>query len=88
MTQLRDDDVLLLWRALNRFRTGRSAGCAPRGRSPRSACPLYAGCPRWAQPDDQLQSYDETIEQTELRRAAWPCSRLLDALAPGVTHIG
>lgn len=83
-----DDEVLLLWRALTRFRSGRKAACAPRGKPPRSVCPLHAGCVRWTQPDDELLSFDETVEQTERRRAAWPCSRLLDLLAPGVTRIG
>jgi hypothetical protein len=30
----------------------------------------------------------ETLEQTALRQAEWPCSRLLDALSPQVTRIG
>ena len=88
MARVSDDEVLLLWRALTRFRAGSNAACAPERRSGASACPLYAACPRWGQPDDQQQSFEETAEQTERRRAAWPCSRLLDLLAPGVTRIG
>jgi hypothetical protein len=83
-----DAEVLLLWRALRAFRSGRKAACAPHGHPAQSDCPLFAGCPRWSEPDDQLLSFDETLEQTEVRRAAWPCSRVLDALAPGVTRIG
>jgi hypothetical protein len=30
---------------------------------------------------------DETMEQIEARRAAWPCSRILDLLTPEVTRI-
>lgn len=88
MTRVHEDEVLLLWRALHTFRSGSRAPCAPRGNPPRSACPLYLGCPRWSGPDDEDLSFDESIAQTEARRAAWPCSRVLDALGPGVTRIG
>jgi hypothetical protein len=88
MTRVSDDDVLLLWRALTRFRSGRKAACAPNGKPPRSSCPLYHGCSRWTEPDDELLSFEETLDQTDARRAAWPCSRLLDLLAPGVSRIG
>jgi hypothetical protein len=40
------------------------------------------------QPDGRAASMAETIEQTALRQAAWPCSRLLDVLSPQVKHIG
>jgi hypothetical protein len=87
MTHVSQDEVLLLWRALVRFRSGSRSACAPRGRPQRSNCPLYAQCPRWAERDDQRQTYDETFEQTEQRRASWPCTRLLDALRPDVSYI-
>jgi hypothetical protein len=31
---------------------------------------------------------DETLEQTETRRAAWPCTRLADLLSPELKRIG
>jgi hypothetical protein len=34
-----------------------------------------------------LLSLEETIEETERRRAAWPCSRLLDLLGPETRRI-
>jgi hypothetical protein len=50
---------------------------------------LHGHCPRWqGQPDDWVASLDETAEQTERRRATWPCSRLLDLLSPELTRIG
>jgi hypothetical protein len=82
------DEVLLLWRALRGFRSGRRPACAPRGRPSRSECPLFAGCDRWTGPDDYQLSLDESIEQTERRRSRWPCSRLLDLLGPELTRIG
>jgi hypothetical protein len=88
MSRVSEDEVLLLWRALRRFRSGKAAACAPRGRPPRSECPLYEGCDRWRGPDDYLLGLDETPEQTERRRASWPCSRVLDLLGPDVTHLG
>lgn len=88
MTRVDEDEVLLLYRALRTFRAGRNPACAPRGRPRRSECPLYGSCGRWAQPDDEGLSREETLERTEARRATWPCSRVLDALAPGVTRIG
>jgi hypothetical protein len=40
-------------------------------------------------PDDYLAaSMDETPEQTEQRRAAWPCARLADLLSPDLRRIG
>jgi hypothetical protein len=30
---------------------------------------------------------DETLEQTDARRASWPCSRILDLLTPDVRRI-
>jgi hypothetical protein len=83
-----DDEVLLLWRALSAFRSGRSPQCRPSGTPPQSACPLAAQCPRWQGPDDRLLSLEETIEETERRRAAWPCSRLLGLLGPETRRIG
>jgi hypothetical protein len=88
MATVDDDEVLLLWRALSTFRSGANPACRPHGRPPRSQCPLCDCCPRWQQPDDRQQSLDETLEQTERRRAAWPCSRLLDLLGPETRRIG
>lgn len=88
MAQVSEDEVLLLWRALSRLRSGRNPGCAARGRPPRSDCPLHGHCPRWGQPGDYIASMEETAEETERRRAAWPCTRLLDLLGPETRHIG
>jgi hypothetical protein len=82
------DETLVLWRALVHFRSGKRPACAPRGRPPRSACPLFNECPRWEQGDDRLLSLDENVEDTEQRRALWPCSRLLDLLDPDVNWFG
>lgn len=82
------DEVLTMWRALLRFRSGPRAACAPAGRSLRSECPLYSGCPRWQQRDDLELSLQEDFEETERRRAAWPCSRLLDLLDAEVDWVG
>lgn len=87
MAHVTDDEVLLLWRALGRFRSGRNPACALRGKPAYSICPLYHTCGRWSQPDDELLILDETPKQTERRRASWPCSRLLDVLGPDVTQI-
>jgi hypothetical protein len=80
MAVVSDDEVLLLWRALNAFRSGRRPACAPRARHETSRCPLAASCPRWHGPDDYELSLNEPVDETEERRAAWPCSRLLDVL--------
>jgi len=89
MSQVSQDEVLLLWRALRTFRSGGRPACAPRGRPRSSECPLYESCPRWrGQPDDRLASMEETTAQTERRRSTWPCSRLLELLSPDLTRIG
>jgi len=89
MSQVSEDEVLLLWRAVRSFRSGRQPACAPRGRPASSACPLYRSCPRWhGQPDDRHASLEETAEETERRRATWPCARLADLLSPELTQIG
>ena len=89
MSRVTEDEVLLLWRALRAFRSGQRPICAARGRPARSRCPLHDNCPRWhGQPDDWQASMDETAEQTEHRRSAWPCSRLLELLSPDLTRIG
>lgn len=88
MARVSEDEVLLLWRALVALRSGPRPACRAQGRPPRSPCPLHPSCPRWAGPDDYLASMEETLEQTQRRRAAWPCSRVLDLLSPEVTHIG
>jgi hypothetical protein len=89
MSQVSEDEVLLLWRALRTFRSGARPACAPHGRLRSSECPLYDSCPRWrGQPDDRLASMEETTAETERRRSSWPCSRLLDLLSPDLTRIG
>jgi hypothetical protein len=89
VSRVSEDEVLLLWRALRIFRSGRRPQCAARGRPPRSHCPLHKTCPRWrGQPDDWLASMEETADQTEHRRSSWPCSRLLELLSPELTRIG
>ena len=65
MARVNDDEVLLLWRALMAFRSGRRPACKATGRPPRSPCPLYEQCPRWAGPDDYYAVMEETPEQTE-----------------------
>jgi hypothetical protein len=87
MATVSDNEVLLLWRTLSVFRSSVSPGCRPEGNPPRSQCPLLARCPRWYGPDDRLLSLEETVEETERRRAAWPCSRLLDLLGPETRRI-
>jgi hypothetical protein len=88
MATVTDAEVLLLWRALTRFRTGRLPQCAPKGRPATSPCPFAAQCPRWQLPDDDyVRSLDESVEETEFRRADWPCSRLLELLGPTVSRI-
>ena len=88
MATVSTDEVLLLWRAVRTFRSGRKPGCAPHGKPLRSDCPLYVGCARWAGPDDFLLGLAESAEETERRRAGWPCSRVLELLSPDVTRIG
>ena len=82
MSQVSEDEVLLLWRALRTFRSGGRPACAPHGRPRSSECPLYDSCPRWrGQPDDRLASMEETTAETERRRSTghapgcWNCSR-------------
>jgi len=83
-----ESEVLLCWRALWHFRSGRRPTCAPHGSPATSLCPLFDACPRWrGQPDDYHASLDEDQDATERRRANWPCSRLLDLLSPeGTPH--
>ncbi len=89
MSSVSEDEVLLLWRALRAYRSGRQPPCRPRGRPARSDCPLQPGCPRWSgQPDDWTATLEETTTEIERRRASWPCSRLLELLSPELTRIG
>lgn len=87
MAKVNKEEVLLLWRALRHLRSGKLPPCAPRGKPPHSACPLYHQCDRWSGPDDYRLSLEETVEQTERRRARWPCSRILDLLGPDTSRI-
>ena len=57
-------------------------------RQGKACAPLYGGCPRWSGPDDYLAVMEETPEQTERRRSAWPCTRLADLLSPDLRRIG
>ena len=89
MSRVSEDEVLLVWRALRAFRSGRRPPCGARGNPARSECPLHDRCPRWAgQPDDWLASLEESPKEIERRRSAWPCSRLLELLSPELTRIG
>lgn len=89
MAAVSEAEVLLLWRALTSYRSGRHPRCAPRGRPATSSCPLVDGCPRWRSPDDDFaRALVETLDETDERRSAWPCSRLLDVLGPTTTRIG
>ncbi len=89
MSRVSDAEVLLLWRALRAFRSGRKPACAARGHPASSRCPVYESCPRWqGQPDDWAASLEETAEEIERRRMTWPCTRILDLLTPDLTRIG
>lgn len=88
MARVSEDEVLMLWRAVTAFRSGRSPRCKPAGRPAVSRCPLFDSCDRWSGPDDWKLALSEDIETTESRRASWPCSRLLVLLGPETTDIG
>jgi len=89
VAKVSEDEVLLLWRALMAFRSGRRPACQATGKPPRSPCPLHGQCPRWdGGPDDYWAVMDETPEETERRRSAWPCSRLAALLSPDLRHMG
>ncbi len=83
--RLSGDEVLLLWRALLRFRSGRDPTCARRGTPPVSSCPLYDACPRWRVPSSGRGELDAGGDDDA---ESWPCSRLLDLLDPEVNWIG
>ncbi|HTT89983.1 MAG TPA: hypothetical protein VMF65_10560 [Acidimicrobiales bacterium] len=82
------EEVLTLWRALLRFRSGGRPACAPRGKLHRSECPLYVSCPRWRESNDKELTVYEDFDATERRRSSWPCSRLLDVLDTRVSWVG
>ena len=88
MAKVSEDEILLLWRALMAFRSGKRLACRPAGRPPRSPCPLHHGCPRWDGPEDYYAVMEETEEQTERRRSAWPCTRIAGLLSPDLRHLG
>jgi hypothetical protein len=89
MSRVSEDEVLLLWRSMRAFRSGRRPRCRPHGHPAQSDCPLHDACPRWhGQPDDWAAMLEEPGAETDRRRAAWPCSRLLDLLSPELTQIG
>jgi hypothetical protein len=88
VARMSEDEVLLLWVALTAFRSGKRPACRATGKPPRSPCPLHHRCPRWDGPDDYYAVMDETLEQTEQRRSAWPCSRLAALLSPELRRIG
>jgi hypothetical protein len=88
VARVSEDEVMLLWRALMAFRSGRRPACQAKGKPPRSPCPLFHECPRWDGPDDYYAVMEEIPEQTERRRSAWPCSRLAGLLSPDLRHIG
>jgi hypothetical protein len=88
VAKVSEDEILLLWRALMAFRSGKRPACRPAGRPPRSPCPLHHGCPRWDGPEDYYAVMEETEEQTERRRSAWPCTRIVGLLSPDLRHLG
>ena len=88
MPGVSEDEVLLLWRALIAFRSGRRPGCAATGTPPQSRCPLYGQCSRWGGPEDYYAVMDETPEETERRRASWPCTRVAGLLSPELRRMG
>jgi hypothetical protein len=88
VAKVSEDEVLLLWRALIAFRSGRRPGCAATGKPLRSKCPLYGQCPRWDGPEDYYAVMDETPDETESRRASWPCTRVAALLSPELRRIG
>ena len=88
MAKVSEEEVLLLWRALMAFRSGRRPACEATGKPRRSPCPLYDQCPRWDESADYYAVMEETEEQTEWRRSAWPCSRIAGLLSPELRHIG
>jgi len=88
VAKVSEDEVLLAWRALMAFRSGRRPACAATGKPRRSPCPLYDQCPRWDGPDDYYAVMDESAGETERRRGAWPCSRLAGLLSPELRRIG
>jgi hypothetical protein len=87
VAKVTEEEVLLLWRALSVFRTGRQPACAPDGNGV-ATCPLLHSCPRWEEPDDYAASLDEEVATTDRRRARWPCSRVLGLLGPETRRIG
>lgn len=87
MSRVKPGEVLLLWRALSSYRSGRHPACAPQP-GKQNPCPLADACPRWEGPDDFEASLGEDFEETERRRAGWPCSRLLELLGPDTVRIG
>jgi len=88
VAKVSEDEVLLLWRALAAYRSGHRPACQAKGRPARSPCPLHDQCPRWDGPEDYWAVMDETPEETERRRAAWPCTRLANLLSPELRRIG
>jgi hypothetical protein len=88
MAKVSEEEVLLLWRALMAFRSGTRPACRASGTPPRSPCPLHDQCPRWGGRDDYLAIMEEAPEETERRRAAWPCTRIAELLSPELRKIG
>lgn len=85
MARVDDDEVLLLWRSLSRFRSGDRPSCRPQ--MGRSECPLIDRCPRWSEPDSPWLRFEESFDDAEKRRASWPCGRLLNLLGPEIHRI-
>jgi len=86
--RLQEEEVLLLWRALLRFRSGREPRCAVQGTPPISQCPIQGACPRWAHGEGEGTSASGSAEDIDDQQDMWPCNRLLDLLDPEVNWIG
>jgi hypothetical protein len=80
------NDVLLLWRALLHFRSGRHPACAPTPKGSTSRCPLFLTCSRWASPPGSRGDSEGFLDLDE--QDAWACARLLDLLDPDVSWLG
>lgn len=80
------DEVLLLWRALLHFRSGRDPGCSPTPKGSASRCPLRPTCPRWAEPTGPRPDGGELVDLDQ--QDTWPCARLLDLLDADVSWLG
>jgi hypothetical protein len=59
MAKVSEDEVLLLWRALVAFRSGRRPACGAKGRPPRSSARCVTSALAGDGPDDYLAVMEE-----------------------------